>query len=192
MLDVVEQRDSLVALLEEQRLREKEKIKTWRRWCSLRDSTSTGLSITMAERYWPPAIPSFTAGSVKNCRKNRSVSPFDLLGCQQRLQIHSWATKMMFTSSPGTTHCVLSLGSQGSGSVQDVFSFRMREQINLQIFFWSWKRDISILLMLRKSKTNDPTKSQSCFSENKLLCFHGREDVWTDFLNAFSYLDYWL
>ncbi len=39
----------------------------------------------MAKRYWPPAIPSFTAGSVKNCRKNR--------GCQQRLQIHSWARR---------------------------------------------------------------------------------------------------
>lgn len=75
----------------------------------------------------------------------------------------------MFTSSPGTT---LSLGSQGIGSVQDVLSFRMGERVNLQIFilfvffFLVLKRDISILLMLRKSETNDPTKSQSCFSEN--------------------------
>ncbi len=94
----------------------------------------------MAKRYWPPAIPSFTAGSVKNCWKNRSVSPFDLLGMSTTFTNPLMSTKMMFTSSPGTTHGVLSLGSQGSGSVQDVFSFRMREQINLQIFFLVLKK----------------------------------------------------
>lgn len=51
------------------------------------------------------------------------------------------STKMMFTSSPGTTQGVLSLASQGSFSVQDLLSFSMGERVNLHIFFfWVLKK----------------------------------------------------
>ncbi len=127
----------------------------------------------MAKRYWPPAIPSFTAGC-KELQKESVCLPLRFIGDVNNVYKSTHEHEDDVYEFSWHDSRVLSLGSQGSGSVQDVFSFRMREQINLQIFFWSWKRDISILLMLRKSKTNDPTKSQSCFSENKLLCFHGQ------------------
>ncbi len=136
----------------------------------------------MAKRYWPPAIPSFTAGSVRIAERIGLSPPLIYWGCQQRLQIHSWARRWCLRVLWHDSR-FLSLGSQGSGSVQDVFSFRMREQINLQIFFGLEKETYQSCWCWGSPRLMIPQKASLVFQRTNCYVSWAR-DVWTDFLKC--------
>lgn len=176
MLEVVEQRDSLVALLEEQRLREKEEDKDLEavmltkgfnlNWAQHNNGetllTASDSQFHYRECKESVCLPLRFIGHVNNVYKSTHEHEDDVYE-------FSWHDSGRFVPrQPRQWFCPRRSHSECENAL--IYRF----------FFFGLEKEISILLMLRKSETIDPTKSQSCFSENKLLCFHGGETFGLD------------